>query len=115
LRISKSNGEEEAIEDAVIKAYVELGRVIMNENRVKILMLLDKKPHSWTDLMFTLRVSPKVLRDHLRILTANDLVQKGGKEGYKITDASRAILNITLPDMISMANFANKVNRSKVR
>jgi DNA-binding HxlR family transcriptional regulator len=51
-------------------------RIFSNPTRYKILLLLDKEPRTFTSLMKTLSLNPKVLNDHLNLLIANKIAVK---------------------------------------
>jgi len=51
-------------------------RLFSNPTRYKILILLDKEPRTFTSIMKTLSLNPKVLNDHLNVLIANKIVMK---------------------------------------
>jgi len=51
-------------------------RIFSNSTRYKILLLLDKEARTFTNLMKTLSLNPKVLNDHLNILIANKVIAK---------------------------------------
>lgn len=51
-------------------------RVFSNPTRYKILLLLDKEPRTFTSLLKTLSLNPKVLNDHLNILIINKIAVK---------------------------------------
>jgi len=51
-------------------------RLFSNPTRYKILILLDKEPRTFTRIMKTLSLNPKVLNDHLNVLIANKIVVK---------------------------------------
>jgi predicted transcriptional regulator len=51
-------------------------RIFGNPTRYKILLLLDKEARTFTSLMKTLSLNPKVLNDHINILIENKIIAK---------------------------------------
>jgi len=80
------------IEKNVIKAYKLMMRALANENRLDILYSLYKKPKTWTDLLFELKMNPKSLRDHLNYLKKSGLIRKRKSKGFELTDAAKAFI-----------------------
>lgn len=67
-------------------------RVFSNPDRLRMMVLLGKKPHSFSDLLKELSVNPKVLNDHLNLLAASKLLTKSYPYGvYTLTPAGRVM------------------------
>jgi len=94
--------------EGAVKAYARMTRIIANENRLKILVLLDRGPRTWTQLMFEVKVNPKVLRHHLRILRQYELIKKE-KVGFAITNVGRALVKLSLGSIISKHKLAQRI------
>ena len=85
-----------------LKKYQEMAnflKIFGDENRLKILFLIDKEPHTVTDLTNKLGLSKSAISHQLRILKDNRIVaqKKVGKNIYfSLNDWHvTSILNIT--------------------
>ena len=96
------------VKEAVLKAYLQVQKIVSNENRLRILLALNKKPMSWSDLMFTCKVNPKALRDHLELLIESKLVDRASDRLYESTHAGKALIEMSLSNMVETAEFAVK-------
>ncbi len=60
-----------SIDGKTLENYVQLQKNLMNEKRIKILILLHNAVKSWSQLMQELDIrNPKLLHDHLNILSS---------------------------------------------
>ncbi len=66
----------EVLADIQENIIPQICRVFSNPTRYRILLLLDKEPRTFTTLMKTLAVNPKVLNDHLNTLIMSKIVAK---------------------------------------
>lgn len=94
------------MEKKAISAFVIMTRALANETRISILYSLYKKPKTWTELLFSLKINPKSLRDHLNFLTESGLVKKREPIGFELTEAAKGFIETSLEDMISTAREA---------
>ena len=86
---------QETIE--ILKAFIierrEIWKIIGNENRINILYGLYERDQTWSELMFSLRINPKALRDHLHYLINYKMVFKN--DGfYSLTKLGRNICEL---------------------
>jgi predicted transcriptional regulator len=100
--------------EVAAKAYARMAGIIANENRLKILILLERGPRTWTQLMFEVKVNPKVLRHHLIILRRYGLVEKK-RVGFAITNAGKALVKMSLDSIISKLSLAQQIVSSNKR
>jgi len=100
--------EKRDLVEGAVKAYARMAGIIANENRLKILVLLNQGPRTWTQLMFEVKVNPKVLGHHLRILREYKLVRKE-RVGFAITNAGRALVKLSIDTMISELKLAQRI------
>jgi len=82
-----------------IKAVVLMLRAIASETRLRLLRILYEKPKTWTDLLFELKINPKVLRDNLAFLRKSGLVQKKEPVGFELTEAGYAVMDLSLEEI----------------
>jgi|GEM_PF-1551603 len=66
----------EVLADTQESVVPKICRIFSNPTRYKILILLDKEPRTFTSLMKTLSLNPKVLNDHLNVLITNKIAVK---------------------------------------
>lgn len=88
-------------------------RALSNETRLDILYSLYKKPKTWTDLLFELKINPKSLRDHLNYLKKSGLVKKKEPVGFELTAAAKAFIENSLNDIMETAKKASKIVETK--
>ena len=87
-----------------IEKYVHIQKNIINEKRIKILILLDTAPKSWSQLMVELDLrNPKLLHDHISVLSNTKLIEKNEKGFYQNTKIGKMWLkgNIGLMNKIN--------------
>ena len=94
------------IEKKALKAYVLMMKALSNETRLSILYALHKEPKKWTDLLFELKINPKLLRDHLAYLRKSGLVRRSEPVGFELTEAAKAFIQLSLDDIVSTAQQA---------
>lgn len=97
------------IEKKVVNAYTLMMKALANETRLSILHSLNEKPKTWTNLLFELKINPKSLRDHLAYLRKSGLVRKSDPEGFELTEAARAFLELSLEEILSTAKQAARI------
>ena len=89
-----------------IKKYVNIQKNILHEKRIKILILLDTAPKSWSQLMVELNLrNPKLLYDHTSTLLNAELIEKNEKGFYQNTKLGKNWLKINL-------GIINKINEN---
>ncbi len=66
----------EVLTDTKESVVPNICRIFSNPTRYKILILLDREPRTFTNLMKTLSLNPKVLNDHLNVLITNKIAVK---------------------------------------
>ena len=93
----------------MVNAYTLMMKALANETRLSILHSLDEKPKTWTELLFELKVNPKSLRDHLAYLRKSGLVRRSEPEGFELTEAAKAFIELSLEDIMSTAKQAAKI------
>ena len=75
--------------------FIQVLKALCNINRLKILFLLSEHDSTWSDIVFTLRMNSKVVRDNIIILMNVGFVQKLGKrKGYRLTERGQMILKL---------------------
>jgi len=89
-------------ENHKIRAIAIVMRALSNETRLSILNSLYKKPKTWTQLLFELRINAKSLRDHLLYLRKSSLVRKREPVGFELTEAGKAIFEISMKDIFDI-------------
>jgi len=60
---------------------------------------LHKQPMTWTNLLFELKVNPKVLRDNLAFLRKSGLVQRKEPTGFELSEVGFAVMDLSLKDI----------------
>lgn len=103
-----SNAEDLDVLEAAVKTYATMTGIIANENRLRILLLLERGPRTWTELIFEVKINPKVLRHHLAILRRYRLVEKR-KVGFGITNAGKALVEMSLDSIVSKLKLAQRI------
>jgi predicted transcriptional regulator len=87
-------GAAEALADIKESVIPKICRIFSNPTRYKILILLDKEPRTFTSLMKTLSLNPKVLNDHLNVLIINKIAVKSYPYNlYTLTPLGHLIKN----------------------
>jgi predicted transcriptional regulator len=90
-----------------LKAIAIVMRALSNETRLSILNLLYKKPKTWTELQFELKLNSKSLRDHLQYLRDSNLVRKRRPVGFELTEAGKALLELSMKDILEATEIDN--------
>ena len=84
--------------DSEIENYVNVQKIIMNERRLKILFMLNKDFVTWSEFMTELDIrNPKLLHDHISILSSSNLITKNKDGFYCLTNLGKAFLTANLP------------------
>ena len=81
-------------------------RALSNETRLSILNSLYEKPRTWTELQFKLKLNSKSLRDHLQYLRGSNLVRKRDPVGFELTEAGKAILELSMKDILEATEIS---------
>ena len=89
-------------------------KALSNENRIDILHSLHESPKTWTEMLFELQMNPKSLRDHLAYLRNSGLVRKSDPIGFEITDAGRALIELSLEKIIEIAKQAEQIVKDEL-
>ncbi len=83
--------------DSILHNYVQTQKNLMNEKRIRILLLLDHHSTTWSELMQTIDIrNPKLLQDHLTALTSSNLINKNKDGFYELTKTGKIFLDINL-------------------
>ena len=92
-----------------IARYVHLQKNIMNEKRFMLLHLLYTESATWSKLMRMLNIyNPKLLADHLNILTSLKLIEKNNDGYYVITDSGKVVWETNSLEMKKILEAVNK-------
>ena len=91
-----------------VKAVVVMLRAIASESRIKILLSLGRSPKTWTELLFELKVNPKVLRDNLSYLQKSSLVKKRRPVGFELTEAGCAVIELSLKEIFDASQITER-------
>lgn len=87
-----------------IEKYVHIQKNIIHEKRIKILILLDDEQKNWSRLMVELDLrNPKLLHDHVSVLSNEKLIEKNDKGLYQNTKLGKMWLkgNLGLMNKVS--------------
>ena len=95
-------------EEQDVKVVVLMLRALASETRLHILKILYEKPKTWTELVFELKVNPKVLRDNLLYLRKSKLVKRKKPVGFELTEAGRAAMELSLKDIFETSRKISK-------
>ncbi len=84
--------------DNEIENYVNTQKIIMNKKRLRILFMLNKDFVTWSEFMIKLDIrNPKLLHDHISILSSSNLITKNKDGFYCLTNLGRAFITANLP------------------
>lgn len=78
---------------ALIISQKTIWKTLSNVNRINILYKLYEGDQIWSDLMFSLRINPKSLRDHLNFLEEYNMVTKNDGV-YSLTDFGKEVCEL---------------------
>lgn len=79
-----------------IKEAADVFYAIASENRLKVIKELEKGPKTWSELMFSLKMNPRILDESLKkLMKAGIIIKKSGK--YRLTGLGDYILQIIEP------------------
>ena len=81
--------------EAFAIAQKTIWKTLSNENRIKILYKLYEGDSTWSDLMFTLKINPKSLSNHLNFLIEYEMVEKRDGE-YSLTEFGREVCELRI-------------------
>ena len=77
-----------------IENYVNIQKNLMNEKRIRILLLLKKGASTWSVIMHQLDIrNPKLLHDHITTLNSLSLIEKDKDGFYHITKFGKLCLD----------------------
>ncbi len=94
------------LDDKILEKYVQLQKNLMNEKRIKILILLDNDVKSWSQLMLELDIrNPKLLSDHLNILSTQQLIKKSPEGQYQITNNGTTLLKSNIQQLQNISKI----------
>lgn len=94
------------IDDKILEKYVQLQKNLMNEKRIKILVILNNDVKSWSQLMIELDIrNPKLLHDHLNILSSQKLIEKSPKGQYQITNNGNILLKSNIEQIQNISKI----------
>jgi len=79
-----------------LKEVAEVFHAVSSENRLKIIKELSSGPKTWSELMFALKMNPKILDESLKKLIIAGVVVKEGNK-YRLTGIGDYILQIIEP------------------
>ena len=99
------------IEKGTIKAVASVMQIVANENRLRILVALQERPKTWTELMFELKMNPKTLEHHLVFLRKNGLVGENKPHGFRLTEAGQTFMRMSVQEIIHTARKAEEIVR----
>ena len=92
-----------------LAAVAEMMRMLSNESRLHILYALYDKPKTWTELIFEIKTNPKSLKHHLDYLKRNKLVTRNKPQGFKLTQAGKAFMELSIEDIVSTVRKAREI------
>jgi predicted transcriptional regulator len=101
------------LERKAIGAYATMLKALSNETRLSILYSLYERPKTWTELLFELKINPKSLRDHLNYLKKSRLVKKKKPVGFEITTAGKAVMKLSIKDIVSTVEKAIEITKKQ--
>lgn len=96
------------VRKGVYELLAALFQVLANASRIQILDLLRNNPPSKTfsDIMFSLRMNPNVMNQHLQRLIEFGLVKRTAEGHYKITDIGNLALSATSENILQIVENA---------
>lgn len=93
------------------EGYVNIQKNLMNEKRLGILMMLNKQNSTWSGLMNELNIrNPKLLLDHISMLTSSNLIKKNDNGFYSITNLGKTFLEANLSIMKELLRKGVKID-----
>ena len=99
-----------SINDIILGKYVSLQKNLMNEKRIKILLLLNEKQRGWSQLMADLDIrNPKLLYDHLTALSSWQLIKKSDSGPYQITKNGTTLLESNMRQMQKISSILKEM------
>lgn len=98
--------QDKELADETIQNYVNIQKNLMNEKRIRILILLRNQPTTWSQLMQEADIrNPKLLHDHISLLTSSDLIRKNEAGFYYITEMGKMFLESNISQMNKLAQL----------
>ena len=104
---------QQKITNGVFKAYLRIAKLLSNRTRWRILAELEKKGTlTWPQMEHEMDINPNMIRHHVGKLLDAKLVQKTNP-GYRLTRAGKAVLTMSLEEMMKMAEIGIEVATTK--
>ena len=97
------------IPEKAIASVATMMRMLGNENRLRILNALHERPKTWTELIFELRINSNTLKHHLDYLREKKLVIENEPQGFRLTDAGKSFMELSIEDIISTVEKAKEI------
>lgn len=92
------------ISDENLAEYVNIQKNIMNEKRLRILVLLNNESQTWSQFMQELDLrNPKLLHDHISMLISLNLIKKDEQGFYTLTKTGKLFIDLNLSQMKKMS------------
>lgn len=97
------------VSDDDLVEYVNIQKNIMNEKRLRMLILLNNVSLTWSQLMQELDLrNPKLLHDHVTMLISLDLIKKNEQGFYDLTKTGKLFIDLNLSQMGKMLEYFGK-------
>lgn len=88
------------LDESRLNDYLNTQKNLMNEKRIRILLLLKNQSKSWSNFMNDLDMrNPKLLHDHITSLSSSKLIQKNSEGQYQLTKKGLGFLESNLEQM----------------
>lgn len=88
------------LNDYKLENYLNIQKNLMNEKRIRLLLLLRTEPKNWSQFMNELDMrNPKLLHDHINSLLLSKLIEKNTEGQYVITKKGLGFLEANLEQM----------------
>ena len=76
--------------------YVSMYEGLANRTRFSIMILLEDRPHSWSELMVKLEIRhKKTLHFHLLKLERHDLVERNASRKWQLAAGGKSYFNLS--------------------
>lgn len=96
-------------EEVVYNALFSILKLLGNANRFKIIKMLEDNRMTFNQIVYELKISPKTVSAHIKKLIAAGLIKKAD-QGYALTKAPKAILNLSINEMIEIIRELNNLD-----
>jgi len=113
--MNERTDNQETYTKGQITGLLNQAKVFKNLKRYEILRYLcESGPAVWTDILFELRMNPKSVSDHLKVLQSRGMVERAGPQrgyGFRATEYGRRSLNFLyrVADIIEEYNLVNTI------